>query len=93
MLPHIARPDERDRLSTTGFAIGYLGGGTLPRALHRPDPRTRGSLGIAGPDGALRRVGFVVVAVWWLVFTLPFFFRVPEPPLAIEPDERPARTP
>src|SRR5690606_14252159 len=29
LLPHIARPDEVDRVSTAGSAIGYLGGGVL----------------------------------------------------------------
>ncbi len=29
LLPHIARGDELDRVSTAGYAIGYLGGGLL----------------------------------------------------------------
>ncbi len=29
LLPHIARDDEVDRVSTAGYALGYLGGGTL----------------------------------------------------------------
>jgi UMF1 family MFS transporter len=29
LLPHIARPDEIDRASTAGFAIGFTGGGVL----------------------------------------------------------------
>jgi len=92
MLPHIARPDEADRLSTTGFAMGYLGGG-LCLALVIGLIRGAKALGIDGPDALPARIGFVVVAVWWLVFTLPFFFRVPEPPLAIEPDERVGENP
>ena len=27
LLPHIARDDEVDRVSTAGYALGYLGGG------------------------------------------------------------------
>ena len=80
MLPHIARPGEIDRLSTTGFAVGYVGGGlclALCVALIRWDVQ----LGIHGEDGFSARVGFLVVAAWWLVFSLPFFFRVREPPL------------
>jgi UMF1 family MFS transporter len=34
------------------------------------------------------RLSFVSVAVWWLVFSLPLFFRVPEPAPALESDER-----
>lgn len=92
MLPHIARPDEADRLSTTGFAAGYLGGG-ICLAICIGLIRYEGPLGIAGRDGLSARVGFVVVAAWWFVFTLPFFFRVPEPPLAIEPDESVGQNP
>ena len=29
LLPHIARDDEIDRVSTAGYALGYLGGGLL----------------------------------------------------------------
>ena len=29
LLPHIARPDEMDRVSTAAYAMGYLGGGLL----------------------------------------------------------------
>jgi len=33
------------------------------------------------------RLAFVSVAVWWLVFSIPLFRRVPEPPRTLEPDE------
>ena len=29
LLPHVARPSEIDRVSTAGYAIGYIGGGLL----------------------------------------------------------------
>ena len=29
LLPHIARPDDLDRVSARGYAFGYLGGGLL----------------------------------------------------------------
>ena len=29
LLPHIAAPEEMDRVSTAGYAVGYLGGGIL----------------------------------------------------------------
>src|SRR5438132_13536630 len=29
LLPHIAAPEELDRVSTAGYAVGYLGGGVL----------------------------------------------------------------
>src|SRR5205085_886890 len=33
------------------------------------------------------RIGFGIVALWWLAFTIPFFRRVREPDIAIETDE------
>ena len=51
LLPHIAAPDEIDRVSTAGYAIGYLGGGILlvinllwiltPATFGLPDTRRR----------------------------------------------------
>ena len=29
LLPHVARPGELDRLSSAGYALGYIGGGLL----------------------------------------------------------------
>jgi UMF1 family MFS transporter len=78
LLPHIASPDETDRVSTAGYAIGYLGGGVLlivnlawilaPSAFGLPDAV------------AAIKLSFVSVAVWWLIFSLPLLRRVPEPP-------------
>ena len=90
MLPHVAREGEADRLSTTAYAVGYLGGGLcLALAL--------GLIALGGGaiegEGFPARQGFVLVAVWWLVFTIPYLRRVPEPPLALEADEHPGRNP
>lgn len=77
LLPHIARGDELDRVSTAGYAIGYLGGGILLAfnlaMIQRPQ-----WFGI--PDAAIAtRLSFVTVAVWWVLFSVPLFRRVPEP--------------
>ena len=37
------------------------------------------------------RLAFVSVAVWWVVFSIPLFRRVPEPPRTLEADETTAR--
>jgi UMF1 family MFS transporter len=39
------------------------------------------------------RLSFLSVALWWMVFSLPLFLRVPEPPRRLEPDERPGLNP
>lgn len=77
LLPAVAREDELDRVSSQGYAIGYLGGGVL-LALNvawivRPD-----LFGL--PAGTLpARLAFVSVALWWLAFTIPLLARVREP--------------
>ena len=93
LLPHIAAEHEIDRVSSAGYAIGYVGGGVL-LALNlawilRPD-----WFGLpSGPnlsDSARTlptRLAFLSVAVWWVVFSVPLFRRVPEPPRTREPDE------
>jgi UMF1 family MFS transporter len=77
LLPGIARPHEVDRVSTAGFAMGYLGGGVLLAAnLAMIAAPSRFLL----PDlDAATRVSFLSVAVWWTLFSMPLFLRVREP--------------
>lgn len=80
LLPHIARGEELDRVSTAGYAIGYLGGGIL-LALNLAMIQQPQWFGI--PDaGVATRLAFASVAVWWVLFSWPLFRRVPEPRVA-----------
>src|SRR5690606_4731169 len=73
LLPHVAAPEDLDRVSSAGFALGYLGGGLLllvnlawilqPALFGLPDA------------GTATRVAFVSVAVWWLAFSVPLLRR------------------
>jgi UMF1 family MFS transporter len=85
LLPGIATPDEVDRVSTAGFALGYLGGGVifLVNSLMIASPQ---SFGIADA-GTATRLAFASVAVWWTLFSIPLFRKVPEPPPRLEADE------
>ena len=85
LLPHIAAPEEMDRVSTAAYAIGYLGGGVL-LVVNLAWILSPATFGLADSVAAIR-LSFVSVAVWWLVFSLPLFFRVPEPAPALEADE------
>lgn len=85
LLPHIARDDEVDRVSTAGYALGYLGGGVL-LALNLAWITKPGWFGLPSGDELSpaqatlpARLAFVSVAVWWLLFSIPMFRRVPEP--------------
>jgi UMF1 family MFS transporter len=77
LLPHIAREDEIDRVSTGGFALGYLGGGVL-LALNVAWILSPTSFGLRDA-GQASRLSFVSVAVWWFLFSIPLFRRVAEP--------------
>ena len=86
LLPHIASDAEMDRVSTAGYALGYLGGGLL-LALNLAWIQQPGFFGIADAAAAAR-LSFLSVAVWWLGFSLPLFRYVAEPPRRLEADER-----
>jgi UMF1 family MFS transporter len=98
LLPHVARRDEIDRLSTTGYAAGYLGGGLL-LALNMAWIVKPAWFGLpSGPDlteaqsTLPARLSFLSVALWWLVFAIPLFRRVPEPRKAPEAGAHPGRS-
>jgi UMF1 family MFS transporter len=91
LLPHIAREDEVDRVSTAGYAMGYLGSSLL-LALNLAWIQKPARFGISSPEMAIR-LTFLSSAVWWLVFSIPILRRVPEPPLRLEADERPGLNP
>jgi UMF1 family MFS transporter len=77
LLRHIARDEELDRVSTAGYALGYLGGGLLLAAqlVLLLQPRWFGLADAASAS----RMAFLSVAVWWAGFSLPLFLRIPEP--------------
>ena len=77
-LPHIAGPGEIDRVSARGYALGYVGGGLL-LLLNVAWVMAPQRFGMPSADVALR-ASFLSVAIWWGLFALPFFRRVPEPP-------------
>ena len=91
LLPHIAAPDEMDRVSTAGYAIGYLGGGIL-LVINLLWILTPATFGLPDTVAGIK-LSFVSVGVWWLVFSLPLFRRVPEPARFLEADETASENP
>ena len=77
LLPHLASPDELDRVSAAGYAIGYLGGGIL-LGINLVMIQQPGWFGLENA-GVGTRLSFASVGLWWLIFTLPLMIRVPEP--------------
>jgi UMF1 family MFS transporter len=80
LLPHVSRREDMDRVSSRGWAFGYVGGGLLlvVNMLWILHP---GWFGFAGAGAAIK-ASFLSVAVWWGAFSAPLFVSVPEPPRA-----------
>jgi UMF1 family MFS transporter len=91
LLPHVAREDEVDRVSSAGYALGYLGSGML-MAVNLLMIQKPHLFGLPDAEAAMR-FSFVSVAVWWLVFSIPLFRTVPEPPRQLEADESARQNP
>jgi UMF1 family MFS transporter len=77
LLPFVSGSDDVDQTSALGFSLGYLGGGLLLAfnvlmSLH-PD-----WFGFSDTITVVR-VSFLIVAFWWLVFSLPLMWLVEEP--------------
>jgi UMF1 family MFS transporter len=83
LLPHVAKPEETDRVSAAGYAMGYVSGGVmlLINLAWILQPQAFGF----GSSVSAIRASFVAVAVWWAVFSLPLFRKVPEPNVAPAP--------
>jgi UMF1 family MFS transporter len=76
LLPHITLPEDMNRASSLGYAMGYVGGGLL-LAVNTSVFLFAGRIGISN-DLAVR-MAFLSVGIWWIGFTVPFAINVPEP--------------
>jgi len=90
LLPHVARPEEIDQVSSRGYAMGYIGGGillavNLGMILFVPTLYPKEQQ--ADITGLMTRLTFITVAVWWFIFTLPLLRNVSEPARRILPGE------
>ena len=98
LLPHLAREEEIDRVSTAGYALGYVGGGLL-LALNLAWIQKPQWFGLPSGEGLTpaqatlpSRLAFASVAIWWFLFSIPLFKRVKEPPASGRPVESLARS-
>lgn len=76
-LPVIAEPEDQDRISARGYAMGYLGGVVLLLfnllMIMRPD-----IFGLAAGTSLPARISFVTVFIWWIGFSQITFSRLPK---------------
>ncbi|MGM0369860.1 MAG: MFS transporter [Bacillota bacterium] len=74
-LPVITRDEKMDYVSGLGFSAGYLGGGLLLACnllmISKPE-----LFGIT--ELLATKLSFVSVAIWWLLFSLPAFYYLPQ---------------
>ena len=87
LLVSVTRSDRFDKISSYGYAMGYLGGAILFifNLMMYQNPSwfgiTDGTTGV--------RLSFITVGIWWTLFSLPLMFNVPEPDLNHEFDRIP----
>jgi UMF1 family MFS transporter len=79
LLPHVAGEKDIDRISSYGYALGYLGGGIL-LAFNLAMILKPHWFGIPDAEWGTR-YSFLTVGVWWTFFSIPILKNVPEPPI------------
>ncbi len=77
LLPSVASERKVDFVSSLGYSLGYIGGGVLflINVLMYLFPS---AFGLADEITAVR-VSFLMVGIWWIVFSLPLILFVREP--------------
>jgi MFS transporter, UMF1 family len=75
-LPEIAEGQDIDRVSATGFTLGYVGGGLL-LAVNLLMIMKHQWFGL--PNALIgTQLAFVSVGVWWFIFSIPLFKNIVE---------------
>ena len=90
MMRQVSTPENLGRVSGFGWAMGYFGGIVLLLVCYFGfivgDGDTRGLLGLTTDGGLNIRMVALLAAVWFAVFAIPVFFKVPElPSPAVDP--------
>jgi len=76
LLLDVAERKDFDRVSALGFALGYLGGGLMFAGCIALTQWPH-AFGLAGAEQAVR-YSFLLVALWWAVFSIPLLRHVHE---------------
>jgi UMF1 family MFS transporter len=83
-LPEIAEPEDQDKVSAKGFAMGYIGSSlllifSLTMILF---PQWYGGISNAFAS----RLAFLLVGIWWFGFAQITFNRLPDNPYNVKPE-------
>jgi len=72
-LTDVTTPERMDRVSSSGYALGYIGGSTIPFIVSILIVTS--SFGKADPAAAVK-IAVVITAIWWAVFSIPILKNV-----------------
>ncbi len=72
-LTDVTTEDRMDKVSASGFAMGYVGGSTIPFLISIA--LIISPFGAANP-GAAVKIAVLITSVWWAVFSLPIILNV-----------------
>ncbi len=70
----ITTDDRFDKISTYGFAFGYIGGSTIPFIISIILINFGPEIGVS--TGTAVKFSFLLTAAWWAVFTIPLLINV-----------------
>jgi UMF1 family MFS transporter len=90
LLPHIASDKEIHRVSNSGYAVGYIGGGVL-LALNLAWIMAPNTFGLPDTVSGIK-LSFISVGLCWLLFSIPLFRHVPEPETSIPESQNVLKT-
>ena len=76
LITSVCSENEYDKISSLGYALGYLGGGIL-FAFDVYMTLNPEMFGFKSSEAAVK-FSFLTVSIWWFVFSLPLFINVPE---------------
>lgn len=82
-LTDVTTPERMDRVSAWGYAMGYIGGSTIPFII------SIAIMLLMDQSVLSYKIAILIVVVWWAVFSIPFLknvkqeYSVEEPPKAL----------
>ena len=69
-LTDVTTPERMDRVSSWGYAMGYIGGSTIPFII------SIAVMLLLNQSVLSYKIGILIVVVWWAVFSIPFLKNV-----------------
>lgn len=72
-LTDVTTEDRMDKVSASGFAMGYIGGSTIPFLVSIA--LIISPFGEANPSGAVK-IAVLITSIWWAAFSLPILLHV-----------------